>query len=184
MIKAIPFFSSLVGEGTTTEILLYGLIETLSVKEGYCYASSDYMAEQLGLSAGTIKNLLSTIRNKGWVEVTVEGNKRIAIQPLLGIKPVEKPVENSARASRKNDATVTEKLRYRHGNVTLSPDKKQGSDNIIDNKVNNKKENKEKSGVAGLAGSWPAGGRRPVRKDFETDEDFEKAYYAFNSIKI
>ena len=76
-----------------SEILLYGLLETLSIKEGFCYASSEYLAEQLGLTAGTIKNLLTSIKNKGWIEVTVEGNKRIAIQPLLAIKPSKKPVE-------------------------------------------------------------------------------------------
>lgn len=169
-----------------SEILLYGLIETLSIREGFCYASSDYMAEQLGLSVGTIKNLLTSLRNKGWVEVTVEGNKRIAIQPLLGIKPtkkaVEKPVENSARASRKNDATVTEKLRYRHGNVTLSTDTKQGSDIIDYNKEYKKEINKEK-GEAGLAGHSPAS-TRPRREDFGSEVDYYEAFCARNTIKI
>lgn len=54
--------------------------------------------------------------------------------------------------------------------------------------VNNKelevRNNIKKEGVAGSAGSWPAGGRRPSRSDFETDEEYEKAFYAFNSITI
>lgn len=194
MIKTIPFFSSLVGEGTMSEILLYGLIETLSIREGFCYASSDYMAEQLGLSVGTIKNLLTSLRNKSWVEVTVEGNKRIAIQPLLGIKPtkkaVEKPVENSARASRRNDTTVTEKLRYRHAEMTLSPDTKQGSDIIDYNKEYKKEINKEKNEAGvGLALKEPATANSRTRaslkrNDFESEDAWYRAICQANTIKL
>ena len=173
-----------------SEILLYGLLETLSIKEGFCYASSEYLAEQLGLTAGTIKNLLTSIKNKGWIEVTVEGNKRIAIQPLLAIKPskrpVEKPVENSPRASRKNDGTVTEKLRYRHAEMTLSTDTKQGSDIIDYNKVYKKEINKEKSEGAGLALNEPAVATHtmPVRSDYESEDAWLQARYAANTVKL
>ena len=194
MNKSIPFYSSLLGEGTTNEILLYGLIEVLSFKDDFCYASSEYMAERLGLAQGTIKNLLSSIAKKGWIHVEVEGNKRVAIMPILNLSPQKvdkkpakkacgKPVENSARASRRNDGTVTQELRYRHARMTLSSGVKQGSDIKVDIKVD-KEINKEseKKSPAGSAGNLPASRlKRPLRKDFENDVEFEKAFYAWNT---
>ena len=50
-----------------SEILLYGLIEVLSFKEGYCFASNQYLAENLDMAKGTIANLLARIAKKGWV---------------------------------------------------------------------------------------------------------------------
>lgn len=112
--KSIPFYSELLEEGTTNEVLLYGLIEALSFSEGFCWATNETMAERLGVSKGTIKNLLSSISKKRWVEVKVVGNKRVSMKPLLTIKKpnracgkrrqkcgklVEKPVGKVLRAS-------------------------------------------------------------------------------------
>ena len=92
-------------------------------------------------------------------------------------------MENSARASRRNDGTVTQELRYRHARMTLSSGVKQGSDIKVDIKVD-KEINKEseKKSPAGSAGNLPASRlNRPLRKDFENDVEFEKAFYAWNT---
>lgn len=84
MLKTIPFYQSLLGQGTTTEILLYGLIEVLSYEKGFCYASNKYLAEELGISIGTLANTLSNISKKGWVQVQFnDENQREAIIPQL-----------------------------------------------------------------------------------------------------
>ena len=139
--KSIPFYSSLIERGTTNEILLYGLIEMLSIERGYCFASSEFMAGLLGVKKETVRNLLSSIAKKEWINVVVEGNKRVSITPLLETnltkkerkKPVENPVEKSERASFYNDSTVTVELRNRHSKMTQASEIKQGSDNIFIN---------------------------------------------------
>lgn len=74
-----------------SEILLYGLIEVLSFKEGYCFASNQYLAENLDMAKGTIANLLARIAKKGWVLIEVdEQNHRTAIKPNLTITPLTK----------------------------------------------------------------------------------------------
>ena len=84
MLKTIPFYQNLLGQGTTTEILLYGLIEVLSYEKGFCYASNKYLAEELGISVGTLANTLSNIAKKGWVQVQFnDENQREAIIPQL-----------------------------------------------------------------------------------------------------
>lgn len=96
--KSLPFYSDLLESGTTNEVLLYGLIEALSFSEGFCWATNETMAERLGVSKGTVKNLLSAIAKKGWVEVKVVGNKRVSMKPLLTIK---KPKHACGKKSRK-----------------------------------------------------------------------------------
>lgn len=151
MIKSIPFYSDLLSEGTTNEVLLYGLVEALSFNEGYCWANSETMAERLGVTTGTVKNLLSSIAKKGWVEVNSVGNKRLSIKPTLGIskpkkkakKPVEKVGKTNKRASFYNDASVTPELRKRHSTMTQATGVETGvGDNI---ELTYRKEIKEKN---------------------------------------
>jgi uncharacterized protein YgiM (DUF1202 family) len=197
MPRHIPFYPELLEEGATTnEILLYGLIEASSFREGFCYASSDYMATQLGVAAGTIKNLLSSLSKRGWIQVEVEGNKRVAITPLLGItvkkKPVEKSVTEKLRSVENSDESVTQELRYRHSSVTLPSRRNDALDrgvtdkgiiinnNIIKEKIN-KKESDEPS--AGLAGKKPAS-RLPIKRADVSAEEYEKEFYKLNTVQI
>ena len=202
MSKSIPFHVDLVGEGTTSQILLYGLIEALAFKNGYCYASSEYMADVLGLQKGTIKNNLSEIHKKGWIQVECDkANQRVAIFPLLTLRPLKTeqnanadPVENSARPSRKNDGAVTLELRDRHARMTVTSrgdNRGEKSGDIIDNNIVDKKINKKVAETAtapadnlpaGVRVSLPKPKRRPRRQDFETDLEFETAFYAFSGL--
>lgn len=194
MPRHIPFYTELVNKegATTNEILLYGLIEASSFSEGFCYASSDYMASQLGVAPGTIKNMLSSLSKKGWISVEVKGNKRVMITPLLGLAIKKKPVENSVtqelRSVENSKESVTQELRYRHASVTLpsryndAHNREETGEGIINN--NNiiiKEINKEKE-AAGSAGSSPAGSLRLKRDDFESDEEYEEAFYNRNTI--
>lgn len=194
MPRHIPFYSDLLEENATTnEILLYGLIEASAFSEGFCYASNTYMAEQLGLKVGTIKNLLSSLSKRGWISVEFEGNKRIAITPLLGLsrkpktkqkpnkKERKKPVENSQKS-------VTLELRYRHARMTLPsfyndarPRGVTGEGIIINNNII-KEIYKEKTLSTGSAGGLPAGRQR--RLDGESDFDFEQRFYDRNTIYL
>ena len=95
--KTIPYYQDLTGKGSTTEILLYGLIEVLSFKDGHCFASNQALGEMLGISKGTAANALSVISKKGWVRIETDGdNHRTAIIPQLEI----------GTPSRKNEAPL------------------------------------------------------------------------------
>ena len=89
--RIIPYHQELQGQGSMSEILLYGLIEVLSFKEGYCFASNQYLAENLDMAKGSVANILAKIAKKGWVLIEVdEQNHRTAIKPNLTITPLTK----------------------------------------------------------------------------------------------
>lgn len=120
--KTIPYYQDLTGKGNTTEILLYGLIEVLSFREGYCFASNQALGEMLGVSKGTAANALSAISKKGWVRIEMDNdNHRTAIIPQLKI----------GTPSQKNEAPLHE---------TVNPPL-HGKMNIYNKKIDNKKDN-------------------------------------------
>lgn len=47
--------------------VLYGLISSLSHKEGYCWATNAYFAEILGVSKSSISNWISLLQKKGYI---------------------------------------------------------------------------------------------------------------------
>ena len=152
------------------------------------------MAKQLGITAGTVKNLLSSLSKRGWISVEVEGNKRIAITPLLGLsvkeKGSKKSVTQELRSVENSTESVTQELRYRNSTMTVpssrNDDLNRGvtGEGIINNKEYNKKEiNKEKSS-AGLAGSGPASRLNIRREDYADDYDYEKEFYKRNTIYL
>lgn len=191
MPRHIPFYSELLEKdhATTSEILLYGLIEASSFTEGFCYASSDYMATQIGVSPKTIRNLLSSLSNRGWISVEVEGNKRVAITPLLGLSIKEKKsVPQKGRSVENSKESVPSAGQYCPVKRTLASRQRDTLDRGVTDKgiINNnniiiKEINKEKE-TAGSAGSGPAGSFLPKRADFENDEEFEKAFYNRNTV--
>lgn len=125
MIKSIPFHPELLQKkATTNEVLLYGLIEVSSHSKGFCFASTSYMAEQLGISQGTIRNLLSKLSKRGWIRVEHSGNKRTKIRPLLPLFGKRKPVENlwktNAKVVENPVENPVEKYGLRHRRMTLA----------------------------------------------------------------
>lgn len=164
MVKSSIFYSDLLKEGTMSEVVLYGLIESLSFNEGYCWANSETMAERIGVTKGTLKNILSSIHKKGWIEVNSVGNKRLSIKPLLQLskpkKQRKKPVEKSKAASSQNDSPVILELRTSHSRMTQRTGVRTGVGDKIEYKynkeINKEKTKKSQSGLADLKASQPA----------------------------
>ena len=87
MMRTIPFYQFLIGKGTTSEVLLYGLVEVLSYEKGFCYASNKYLAEQIGIKENSLPVILSSIKKKGWIQTKFdEKGRRQAIIPNLVIE--------------------------------------------------------------------------------------------------
>lgn len=66
--------------------LLYGEITALCNEKGYCWASNQYFAELYNVSDRTIKNWISQLADKGYIQRSVkyrEGTKEIEQRKLL-----------------------------------------------------------------------------------------------------
>ena len=60
----------------STSKLLMGLITTLSMKDGYCYASNRYLSNLLKVSKRTISSSITALRRKKYVEIGNEDSAR------------------------------------------------------------------------------------------------------------
>lgn len=56
--------------------LLMGLITTLSMKDGYCYASNRYLSNLLKVSKRTISSSITALRRKKYVEIGNDDSAR------------------------------------------------------------------------------------------------------------
>jgi hypothetical protein len=83
--------------------LLYGLILSLSQKDGYCYADNDYLASTLNKSKRMIGYYLDTLKTNKYIHVEItKGNvRRITTQDTrVRLTPIAKtPLESKKRAN-------------------------------------------------------------------------------------
>ena len=97
MLKHIPFYASLLSremsngkKSNNGMVLVYGAIEVHAMGDKGCIASNSRIAQETGLSAGTVANYISELNKSGWVKVntkTVNGGiVRVNIEPLLTIE--------------------------------------------------------------------------------------------------
>lgn len=59
-----------------TDIHVLGLISSLTLKNGYCYASNEYLANYVKVSKRTISDSLSKIKRLKYITVKYENNNR------------------------------------------------------------------------------------------------------------
>lgn len=81
------------GEVTAAERALLQLVGRLSQRQGFCYASNQYLADELKVSRRHVRRLLATLRDGGYLAIT----KRRAQTNLLRIKKLPTTVENLAQ---------------------------------------------------------------------------------------
>ena len=107
------------------EKLLYAMITSLACKEGYCFATNNYFAEQLGVHPKTVSSWISDLRDKNYIKVEMvrKENKQI-IQRKIYINDVPYPLNNGYLYGSKNGQAIHQKT----------------EDSIINNniKINNK----------------------------------------------
>ena len=61
---------------STTTKLLMGLITTLSMQEGFCFASNRYLSNLMKVSRRTITSCIASLRKKKYIRVESEPNIR------------------------------------------------------------------------------------------------------------
>ena len=72
----VPVIVLLDEDLSTTTKLLMGLITTLSMQEGFCYASNKYLSNLMKVSRRTITSCIASLRKKKYIRVENEPNIR------------------------------------------------------------------------------------------------------------
>lgn len=57
---------------SSNEKLLYGRILGLSDKEGYCFASNEWLGQQIGLEGRSVRAIIAKLKVKGLIDVEVD----------------------------------------------------------------------------------------------------------------
>jgi len=98
--------------------LLYGEITALSNKHGYCFASNNYFANLYNVNKNTISSWITDLKNKGFIEVTIERDLRNVItKRCIGIlKKMDTPIHeiteynNTSINTTSNNISIKEKF--------------------------------------------------------------------------
>ena len=114
---AVCFNSWLFDERIQNELRLLLLISSLSAKEGYCYASNEYLGEKLGKSKDWASSGVTKLKNLGYVEVELQ--KFGAVVTNRKIKLVA--LENAARPRTENPTSADGKSNVREREIQRPP---------------------------------------------------------------
>ena len=104
------------------EKLLYAMITSLACKEGYCFATNNYFAEELGVHPKTVSSWISDLREKNYIKVEMvrKENKQI-IQRKIYINDVPYPLNNGYQYQSKTGQAILQnkednKIRFNNKN--------------------------------------------------------------------
>ena len=104
------------------EKLLYAMITSLACKEGYCFATNNYFAEELGVHHKTVSSWISNLRDKNYIKVEMvrKENKQI-IKRKIYINDVPYPLNNGYLYQSKNGQAIHQnkednKIRFNNKN--------------------------------------------------------------------
>lgn len=72
----VPMIVLLDEDISSTSKLLIGLITTLTMKEGFCYASNRYLSNLMKVSRRTITSCITSLKRKNYIKVENDPNIR------------------------------------------------------------------------------------------------------------
>lgn len=87
------------------------MITSLACKEGYCFATNNYFAEELGVHPKTVSSWISDLRDKNYIKVEMvrRENKQI-IQRKIYINDVPYPLNNVYQYQLKNGQAIHQNM--------------------------------------------------------------------------
>lgn len=69
---------------SSTDKLIYGMINSLSNNKEYCYASNGYFAKELNLTAKTVSKSLSKLKELDYIKIDYsKSGRRIILNPSI-----------------------------------------------------------------------------------------------------
>lgn len=91
--------------GDMLKAMIYGLVSSLTKKEGYCYASNKYIAEKLGVHPQTVSKKVSELVEEEWLQIELLDNhrRRLYLYKLKTIRPETKGVSLQAKGGKPTD---------------------------------------------------------------------------------
>ena len=97
--------------------LLYGEITALSNKHGFCFASNNYFANLYKVNKNTISLWISDLKNKGFIEVTIERDLRNVItKRCIGIlRNANHPIHEKLKYNNTSINTTSNNISKREG---------------------------------------------------------------------
>ena len=118
------------------EKLLYAIITSLACKEGYCFASNEYLAEKLGVNRKTVSSWITHLEEKKFIirEVIRNENQRI-LKRKIYLNDVPYPLKNGHMYPSKNGQAIhqnTEDNNIRNNNITNKNGQKKFISNYTD----------------------------------------------------
>ena len=93
----------------STEILVYGLVLSLSAKRGYCFARNSVIQKGLNISKQIVQRALKKLIEKNFIKKEIVEGKR-HLKPLYNIKEsnmTNKSIKNNTKTSIKNNTHNT-----------------------------------------------------------------------------
>ena len=103
--------------------MLYAIITSLACKEGYCFASNEYLAEKLGVNRKTVSSWITHLEEKKFIirEVIRNENQRI-LKRKIYLNDIPYPLNNVHMYPAKNGQAIhqnTEDNNIRNNNITF-----------------------------------------------------------------
>lgn len=93
---------------SSTDKLIYGMINSLSNNKEYCYASNSYFAKELNVGAKTISKSLSKLKELNYIKIDYcKTGRRIILNPSIVSS------ENSKVSNKKFQEGMEEKEEYK-----------------------------------------------------------------------
>ena len=104
------------------EKLLYAIITSLACKEGYCFATNEYLAKKLGVNRKTVSNWVTHLEEKKFIirEVIKDENQHVAKRKIY-LNDTPYPSKNRHMYPLKNGQAIhqnTEDNNIRNNNIT------------------------------------------------------------------
>ena len=104
------------------EKLLYAIITSLACKEGFCFATNEYLAKKLGVNRKTVSNWITHLEEKKFIikEVIRNENQQV-IKRKIYLNDIPYPSNNRHMYQSKNGQAIhqnTEDNNIRNNNIT------------------------------------------------------------------
>ncbi|MGD1957722.1 MAG: helix-turn-helix domain-containing protein [Fulvivirga sp.] len=108
----VPFAILADSELKPNEKLLYGVIKSYSKQTGYCFATNQYLAKVLGLARSTVSDLITGLKNNGYIttEDVYSNNWSYQFQRRIYLTDRERDYEltHTAHAGKPVDSSSTD----------------------------------------------------------------------------
>lgn len=94
------------------EKIILSMIIYLSKDKGYCFATNNYFAEELGVHPKTVSNWISDLRDKNYlkVEIVRKENKKIIQRKIYIKNDIPYPLNNGYKYQSKNGQAIYQNM--------------------------------------------------------------------------